>query len=256
MDLVAALRQIVPVLRSQGRLIRLPADRTIVFVGDTHGDLDATERVFDRYRTADGVVVFLGDAVDRGPDSDGNLRRILLEKLERPEAVHLLMGNHEAWTALPFAPATFWESLDQPIRNEVSNALRELPFAAFHPGGILGLHGALPDLPDARAIESVTVGSEAWQAMTWGDWDGEDGGMRFGCRPVFGERTFRERAERLGVRVLVRSHQPDAPDLLFDDRCLTLFTSNAYGSGPRRVARIEPGQAIASARDLRVETID
>jgi len=255
MDLIATLRNIGSILRSQGRLIHLPEDQTIVFVGDTHGDLEATERVFDRYATAHSVIVFLGDAVDRGPDSSGNLQRILDEKHRRPHAVHLLMGNHETWSDLPFSPAAFWESLDEPVRDEVASRLRELPYAAIHPAGVLGLHGALPDLPDAEAIESVSVGSEAWQAITWGDWDDEDGGLRYGSRPVLGERTFRARAEALGVRALVRSHQPDSPELQFDDRCLTIFTSNAYGSGPRRVALLEPGKPVASARDLRIESI-
>ncbi|GAG60956.1 unnamed protein product, partial [marine sediment metagenome] len=38
-----------------------------------------------------------GDYVDRGPDSAGNLESILQTKLAHPEAVFLLMGNHEGW---------------------------------------------------------------------------------------------------------------------------------------------------------------
>jgi hypothetical protein len=55
---------------------------------------------------------------------------------------------------------------------------------------------------------------------------------------------------QLGARVLVRSHQPFAPTYLFDDRCLTLFTSSAYGDGRRRVAVLHPERDVRTARDL------
>ncbi|HID09015.1 TPA: serine/threonine protein phosphatase, partial [Candidatus Micrarchaeota archaeon] len=57
------------IFRHEGRLIRLPAEKTIVFVGDTHGDSEASEYVISRFLRPDHVIVFLGDYVDRGPDS-------------------------------------------------------------------------------------------------------------------------------------------------------------------------------------------
>jgi len=256
MTLVETLRRIAPMLREQGRLIQLPEDRRAVFVGDTHGDLDATERVFKDFGEAGNVLVFLGDTVDRGADSAGNLQRILEEKLQRPDEVHLLMGNHEVWPACPFSPASFWESLDEEERSAVSALLEDLPYAAVHPAGLLSLHGGLPDLPSLEAFSSIEIGSDAWRDVTWADWGPEDGPMRWGCRPFLGEETFQRRADALGIRALVRSHQPDAPEFLFEDRCLTIFTSNAYGSGPRRVALLEPGRTVRSCRDLRIERID
>jgi hypothetical protein len=54
----------------------------------------------------------------------------------------------------------------------------------------------------------------------------------------------------LGIQVLVRSHQPAAPTFLYGDRCLTLFTSRAYGDSIRRVAVLHSGKTVRSARDL------
>jgi len=259
MGLIETAAEIARLLDEQGRRIPLSPDRTAVFVGDTHGDLEATERVLERHLSPDHTIVFLGDTVDRGSQSAANLERILRAKLDHPESVYLLMGNHEAWGVATFSPADFWEHLEESEVRTLASVLVRLPFAAAHPAGVLGVHGALPDLPTADALASVELGSEAWRAITWGDWiDGGGGGgssEAFG-RPAFGEAMFETRAARLGVRVLVRSHQPFAPTYLYDNRCLTIFTSNAYGSGPRRVALLRPNVRVHSALDLELETID
>ena len=240
-------------LTREGRLVSLPGDRTAVFVGDTHGDREATESVLDRFPPGEHVLVFLGDYVDRGPDSLGNLRLLLEAKLTHPDSVHLLMGNHEAWAVQRFSPADFWEHLPPAEEESWGEILSGLAFAAHHPAGVLALHGALPDVEVVVDIARVQLGSADWRAITWGDWV-DAPGYAFGSgtsgRPAFGADYFVEVASRLGVQVLVRSHQPAVPTSLYGDRCLTLFTSHAYGDSTRRVAVLRPGRAIRSARDL------
>jgi len=252
MELIDLAESLSPDLDRTGRLVRLPDHRPIVFVGDTHGDFDAVERIFSRFPPRTHMIVFLGDTVDRGPDSAGTLERILHEKAARPDAVHLLMGNHEGWAIAPFSPADFWESLPPAEANALGAALLRLPVAAWHSSGVLALHGALPDLPTLDSIESVDPGSWPWHAITWGDWiDGPvSGGETWSGRPVYNRTTFESRARRLGIRVLVRSHQPLTPTYLFDDRCLTLFTSCAYGGGTRRIALLPADRRPRTARDL------
>jgi len=233
--------------------VRLPDDRAIVFVGDIHGDREAVETVFSRFPVPDHIIVFLGDIVDRGADSLGALTSVVEGKLEEPASVHLLMGNHEARGVSRISPADFWDGLPRDQSEELSHHLTKLPLAAWHPSGTLATHGGFPDLRSLDAIDDVELGSEAWRAITWGDWvsDRRFAG-RFEGRPTFGARTFQERSFQLGVKVQIRSHQPTAPLYLFDDRCLTLFTSNAYGGGTRRVARLMPAQRIETARDLQL----
>ena len=235
------------------RLVRLPDDRPIIFVGDIHGDRDAVETVFSRFPVPDHVIVFLGDIVDRGADSLGALTSVVKGRLEKPSSIHLLMGNHEGRGISRFSPADFWDSLPQDQCEELSHHLTKLPLAAWHPVGILATHGGLPGLSSLDAIDDIDLGSEAWHAITWGDWGSNRRfASRFEARPTFGPATFEERSFQLGVKVQIRSHQPTAPLYLFDDRCLTLFTSNAYGDGTRRVARLMPGQRIETARDLQL----
>lgn len=246
------------VLEREPRLVRLPPERTAVFVGDTHGDREASEEVLRRYFDDQHVLVFLGDYVDRGPDSPGNLALLMRAKISHPERIFLLMGNHEAWAVAPFVPADFWRTLGPKEEKILAETLALLPLAAFHPAGVLAVHAALPDVDELEEIEQVGLGSANWRKMTWGDWaDGPgyqlDPGV-FG-RPVYGRDYFFEVMERLSLRVLVRAHQPDAPLFLFGGHCLTLFTTHAYGPGPRRVALLPPGTLVRSGKDLLIRDL-
>jgi len=252
------LSEVEACFKQEGRFIRLSAEEPIVFVGDTHGDLEATKRVFARFPACEHVIVFLGDYVDRGPDSAGNLDLLLRTKLAHPDRVFLLMGNHEGWAVASFSPADFWQGLPSHEERSIAQALSEMPFAASHPRGVLALHGALPDVDAVEEIEDIGLGTPNWRRITWGDWTDAPGYVVdpgvFG-RPTFGRDAFQAIADRLGLKALVRSHQPSAPVLLFEERCLTIFTSTAYGGAERRVAILRPEQPLQSARDLELTTL-
>ncbi len=250
MHLLEAVRDAERLLEGEERLVRLEPGARTVFVGDIHGDLNAVECVLTAVWIPGTVLVFLGDVVDRGPSSRECLVRILHAKLERPKSVHLLMGNHEAWGLARFRPADFWESLPPEEASALGRCLLKLPLAAWHDSGVLALHGALPDLATLGDIAAVPLGGTAWRDITWGDWSDRTTAVDASAgRPVHGPGEFSVRAAHMGIRVLVRSHQPDAPSYLFEDRCLTLFTSCAYG-GQRRVALLPQGRCVNTARDL------
>jgi serine/threonine protein phosphatase 1 len=107
--------------------------------GDVHGCLDKLERLIAACRRhADGrdmTLVFLGDYIDRGPDSAGVVRLISTLQSQAPARVVPLMGNHEAMALAV---------LD-----------REMPERAwFLNGGLATLHSygarAIADLPRAE----------------------------------------------------------------------------------------------------------
>lgn len=80
--------------------------RTFV-IGDIHGDLAALERLLARLpaRGSEDTLVFLGDYVDRGPDSLGVIRRVQALALEGPARLVALRGNHEdTWVDCFTAP--------------------------------------------------------------------------------------------------------------------------------------------------------
>ncbi len=60
--------------------------------------------------------------------------------------------------------------------------------------------------------------------------------------------------ERYQKQVLVRSHQPHAPLMMFNNRCITIFTSHAY-LPTRTVAIADLEKEIRSSEDLVLERI-
>jgi serine/threonine protein phosphatase 1 len=71
-------------------------EKTIA-IGDVHGDLRHLLTLWERLPplTASDTVVFLGDYVDRGPDSRGVIDFVRSLPSRTPARVVALMGNHE-----------------------------------------------------------------------------------------------------------------------------------------------------------------
>jgi serine/threonine protein phosphatase 1 len=68
----------------------------LITLSDLHGRLDLLEAAL-AYYPSDTQYVFLGDAIDRGPDSRGVVRKLL--ELSDANRVVLVRGNHEAMIA-------------------------------------------------------------------------------------------------------------------------------------------------------------
>lgn len=240
----------------QGRLIELSSQGRAVFVGDTHGDVEASQTAVERYLDSATTLVFLGDYVDRGQHSLENILFLLEQKLQHPENIFLLQGNHEGWKFTAFSPADFWQSLSEERRAHFAETLALLPFALATPNGVLAVHAGLPNVQTLTEIAHIEPGSPNWRAITWGDWQEAPGHYLgdFGSRPQYGEAHFREIMRRLNKKILIRGHQPHAPRYLFDKRCLTLFTSSAYPV-PRMVASVDLAEPIHKADQLTLEPI-
>jgi len=240
------------------RLISVQKADKIIYIGDTHGDLDASVKVVNTYLKPGNVLVFLGDYVDRGPASKENIDFLLEKKKEFSNQLYLLEGNHEGFRILSFLPADFWTGLTENEHEKYNAIVENFPFV-FASKQIIALHGALPDIKNLKEVDDITLGSTNWKEICWGDFR-EDSGKRLMSdfanrgRPVFGRDWFFEIMERLNMQVLIRSHQPDCPELMFDDRCLTIFTSSAYGR-KRTIAIYNLQKKIKTARDLEIVEI-
>jgi predicted phosphodiesterase len=230
MNIKGLAEKVQNILDKEPRLIQLPQEGKAVFVGDTHGDLEATQIIIDRYLKSPYLIVFLGDYVDRGEESEANINFLLQMKAEHPEQIYLLSGNHEGYMVQDFSPANFWEFLPYEERMIYGKIFSKLPFCVVTPKGIIALHGALPDLPNLQAINNIKLGEEQWERIVWGDFIERKGGFlgNLWGRPLFGETYFETLMNKYQMKILIRSHQPNVPLLMFQKRCLTIFTSHAY----------------------------
>ena len=254
------LEEVGEILKREEKLIELKSGRAI-FVGDTHGDFEASQRVMDRHLKSGNKIVFLGDYVDRGPQSEENINYLLQLKRAYPEDLFLLMGNHETHGINRFYPADFWERLNDELYQRYASTLLKLPLAVSTGNGIIALHGALPEVEDVKDINNIKLGSQEWRQITWGDWQERGGGYLgddpFTGRPQFGRDYFEKIMKRLGKRVLIRSHQPNTPPSIYDHRCLTLFTSSAYLAWvkERTIAIVDLEREVRTIDDLRIEIV-
>ena len=77
-----------------------------IAIGDVHGNRAALDDLLGRLHAelkVGDTVVFLGDYIDRGPDTKGCIDRILRFRAETPVDVVTLIGNHEDWLLRTFA---------------------------------------------------------------------------------------------------------------------------------------------------------
>lgn len=236
------------------KLIQIEKAKRVIFVGDTHGDFEASQKVIRDYLKPANKIVFLGDYVDRGLFSKENLDFLLEQKEKFPDQIFLLQGNHEGHRFLKFSPAEFWESLEKSDYEKYCSIVERFPLA-IAAKDIIALHGALPDLGNLNDFEKIKIGDEHWFRICWGDFSEEPGenlGIDiFTGRPQFGRDYFLKLMERFNKKILIRSHQPDAPLLMFDDRCLTIFTSSAY-KRERTIAVANLTKEIKTAKDLEI----
>jgi len=126
-------------------------------VGDIHGDLEQLKMLVERFPTLDSTdtIVFLGDYLDRGPQSAQVIHYI---RHELPEAtagkVVCLRGNHEdAWLRVI---RQGWDAFVLPPTNGCLAALRSFT------GGPIPAHRERP------------ADENEWRAMTTGSFFPED----------------------------------------------------------------------------------
>lgn len=94
-------------------------------IGDVHGEYEKLAVLLEKLpRKDDDFTVFVGDFIDRGPDSKGVVERVLNEYDAAPDRTVLLWGNHEDMAAANFG----WE--DTPSSFEYD------PYDWFRNGGL------------------------------------------------------------------------------------------------------------------------
>jgi len=256
MDQESLFREAGEIFEKESRLIHLSPRGKIVFVGDTHGDVDATEQVIHHYLKASYRIAFLGDYIDRGLNSRENIVYLLHLKKEHPDQLFLLAGNHEGYLVKEFYPANFWKTLSSEERETYGLLFSKFPLAIASENGVLALHGGLPELESLRDVDRIEWGDANWDRIVWGDFVENDLAIigDWAGRPQFGRVYFEKMMDRYRKTILIRSHQPNAPPLMFGKRCITIFTSNAY-LPIRTIAIVDLEKEIRTADDVVIERI-
>ncbi|MBT5022376.1 hypothetical protein HOK51_03345 [Candidatus Woesearchaeota archaeon] len=274
------------IFETEPSLIELPLNKPIAFVGDTHGDFETTEKVYNMF-SGSHLLVFLGDYIDRAPKENGSIKNIsylLQKKIENPRDIILLRGNHDV-ASIPLTwPPEFYVSLAKfekdyvlPISSVYDMTFSSMPYVATTKNGIIGLHGAIPQIKSIDDLVNLPKGivdskdNKLIDDLLWSDLDHEEKyGMgeagfipneqrsRTGSKGIIiNEKYFEEKMKLLEKNVLLRGHDALAKGYCFNNRVLTIFTSEKYiDKGNMKGVFValmkDPQKEIKTAKDLTI----
>ena len=142
-----------------GPLLNPRYEDRVIFVGDTHGAIDVTETVIEKFFDDADLIVFLGDYVDRGSTSLENLGLIASTLLEDPHRTIMLRGNHESPLTNPYYGFTneVTEKLGEASYEKFKEFFQSMPYAVVV-NDYLCLHGGI-----AKGMEHVSeIASLPW----------------------------------------------------------------------------------------------
>lgn len=242
----------------------------IIVVGDIHGDYESLRRLRSLFDPNQDYVIFLGDYADRGAKGIEVIEGVKELIRKYPGKVVALKGNHEDYTEggkPTFRPCDLIYEADEKrggwaayFKDELKPFINKLYLAALVPGEVLFVHGGvsrrvqcLDDLRyPSRRVETDVLWSDPFEGR------GEYPNMR-GAGVMFGKDISKGICQRLGLKRIVRSHQPRkawrGPYVEHDGRIITISSTLVYGGRP--FALNLPAKNLDDAfRDLEKHVVD
>ena len=244
------------ILRDRGKSAgnQLVVETTIpdelVVVGDLHGDLGSLEKIlsiinYEKFLCDPKTkIVFLGDYVDRGKNSVRVLFRLVTLQLQHPDSMILMRGNHEAPDLFPFKSHTLAtdlkaSGLEDEIYQKLLTYFGLLPLTTLVRDRLVLVHGGVPISlpvrskdPGETIIQAAKEDPRFVEQILWNDprdqlsepgayW--EKSRRSYGFH--YGETITEGWLQLLGVRVLIRGHEPCRGfKIMHKDKVLTLFS--------------------------------
>jgi len=259
-------------LRIDKGLVYLPLRGEAVVIGDLHGDLESLETILRKssflgtFREYLPYLIFLGDYVDRGEESVELLYLVLRLKTLFNKRVILLRGNHEGPSDirvnphdLPFYMKAKFGNDWREVYLKVYQLFDSLSHSVVLPGKYLMLHGGLPE--DIDSLKDIAIARETHpfkrdlEKVLWSDPE-EIQGVRFsprGAGRLFGKDVSEKILKRLGVEVLIRSHQScEGVRVNHQGQVLTIFSRKGppYHNSKASYLKINLADKVSDAYQL------
>ncbi len=238
-------------VRRYGEVVSLKNYGRYVIVGDVHGNLNDLKEILERYsrehlEKGDITLLFLGDYIDRGEHQLEVLLTLMELKVDYPDSVFLLLGNHEGVSIIEPSPHDFPDELIARYllrdgldlyRRIVEEIFSNLHVAAYLKDSFLALHGGLPvsSYRKAQSLREYLLGAEDQVVIDtlievlWNDpiESSEEGRPSpRGAGNLFGRSVTEWVAKTFNVKLIVRGHEPCVAGYKFNHgyRVLTLFS--------------------------------
>ncbi len=234
-------------LEISGKLIQIESYEELVIVGDLHGDLNSLVHILESSKFLEKItrntgiyLIFLGDYVDRGPNSPEVLYAVLKLKQCFPNNVMLLRGNHEGPDDLMPYPHDLPQALNSKFSMEGKTIYRKIRklfthlynavviqnFCVLVHGGVPSQANSIEDLKFAHLTHPKTSHLEE---LLWSDPIENKNGIinsPRGAGKLFGEDITEKFLQVTNVKCVIRGHEPvnEGYKINHNGKILTLFS--------------------------------
>src|SRR5881397_1885234 len=223
-----------------GPLLNPRYEDRVIFVGDTHGAIDVTETVIEKFFDDADLIVFLGDYVDRGSTSLENLGLIASTLLEDPHRTIMLRGNHESPLTNPYYGFTneVTEKLGEASYEKFKEFFQAMPYAVVV-NNYLCVHGGiaskLDDVSQIAGLPSPDLNPDDPMAfeLLWNDprdmIEGFVPSVRGEGAFYFGSDVTQRFLEHNSLKGIIRGHEVvDGFREDMDGKVITVFSSRYH----------------------------
>jgi len=258
-DLQTFLEEMRTIFVEEPNILKIP-ENPCIFIGDTHGDLEASVKVTEKFLPDENtVLIFLGDYVDRGNYQLENVLFLFKLKQEYPNRIILLRGNHEEEEmnkSYGFQDLLFMKYMGKSdeIIQQFEQTFAQLPFCVLTWNRILGLHGGVPismenKIITLEEIEHVKRGLthlEKFDPITaqllWNDPKEIQGALPSdrGIGFYFGQDKFEEFISSNDIRLVIRSHEvfQEGYKVFFNGQLISIFSASNYIYNQKILAKV------------------
>ena len=229
------------IFKKEESLLKIQAP--LYICGDIHGQYYDLLRVFDILKyPPQSTFLFLGDYVDRGKQSLECLLLLLCLKIQYPDKIFLLRGNHEC-EALNKMYGFFDECkrrLSIKCFKKITNLFNMMPISALINENILCMHGGLSkDLQNIEQINKILrptdIPNEGLLCdLLWSDPNEaltEDFGINErNISVTFSKDYVKNFVEKNNLDLICRAHQvvEEGFEFFADMKLVTIFTAPNY----------------------------
>ena len=229
------------IFQKEESLLKITAP--LYICGDIHGQYYDLLRVFDILNyPPQSTFLFLGDYVDRGKQSLECLLLLLCLKIQFPEKIFLIRGNHES-EALNKIYGFFDECkrrLSIKCFKKITNLFNIMPISALINENILCMHGGLSkDLQNVEQINKILRPTEVPDEgllcdLLWSDPNdqlNEDfGSNERNVSITFSKDYVKNFVEKNNLDLICRAHQvvEEGFEFFADMKLVTIFTAPNY----------------------------
>eukprot|EP00347_Sterkiella_histriomuscorum_P009810 403339803 len=210
-------------MQKEPNIVKVPDP--VIFVGDIHGQFYDLNKMLELVGKIGQInFVFLGDYVDRGMFSFEVISTLYAMKLNYPNHITLLRGNHECrqMTESFNFRVEVEEKFDQEVYDLLMESFDSLPIAALIDNKILAVHGGIsPELVKFTLINKIDRFKEIpkvglFTDLMWSDPVENETGYqdqdfkknnKRNCSYLFGSSAANNFLENNNLLCVVRAHE-------------------------------------------------